>query len=135
MSRIVFECVDHEGNLFTMSIESENKAIEGVVAEFVQANLRCGIEVISASRIEEMPVDLNLRGSFVQKPATKVQSRWVRFMPLLGFRPARLLEKGALAGSLALGVIGFDNGFSIANLATHVEQLMPAMERMIHAFV
>lgn len=131
MCRIVFECMDQAGRPFTVNVESDSDAINDSVSEIVAANRRCGIEVISASRVEEMLIDLPLHAQPARRPAM-VKPGWNRFLPTL---PARLFTRTAAFGSLVLSVIGFDDGFSAASIVSHVDRLMPAMERVIRAIV
>jgi len=127
MCRIVFECADQAGDAFTVSMESETAVIGDTIAETVQAWRRSGIEVISATRMEEMPVDVNL---YAPAPARAPLARvWNRF------RPVWLLEKGALAAGLALSIVGFDDGFSATSIVSHVDKLFPAVGHMIQAIV
>jgi hypothetical protein len=127
MSRITFECVDQEGELFTVSTSSDNAAIEGVVAAMVQAYKRDGIEVISATRIEEVVVDVNLYAPERKQPTvSNAALQW------MAGRGGKLIERGAAFGALALAVIGFDDGFSVMSLSHHVAKLMPALGHLIH---
>src|SRR5260370_5106020 len=90
-----------------------------------------GIEVISGSAVEEMAIDLDLHATPI-KQAVRETSWMRRFVPTFSYRPMWIIDKAAAFGGLGLAVIGFDDGFSIAGLASHVEKLFPAFEHMIH---
>ena len=130
MNKIVFECIKEDGETFTVSLESTNQAVFGLVSGTVAAYLQHGIEVISASRVEQMAVDLNLHAA----PATRKPRKWwfSRVVPRFGYRPMWLIEKAAAFGGLTLAIVGFDDGMSVASLMSHVGRLFPAIETLIH---
>lgn len=127
MCRIVFECLDRTGQPFSVSMRSGSDAIGDATAEVVQAYRCSGIEVISATRIEELPVDIDIYAPAPKRGVAARAQKWTR--------PAWLLEKGAVLAGLLLSVIGFDDGFSVASIASHIERLAPAVGRVIHAIV
>jgi hypothetical protein len=130
MNKIVFECIKEDGETFTVLLESTNQAIFGMVSATVAAYLQSGVEVISASRVEEMGVDLDLHATPAQRTARK--SWFSRMKPRFGFRPMWAIEKAAAFGGLALAVIGFDHGFSVASMGSNISRLLPAIGHMIH---
>ena len=132
MCRIVFECVGSDGEMFSVSIESDSECVTDTVTDMAALYRRRGIEVISATRIEEMPVDLNL---YVPAPRRAPAPRSVSRALFSRLRPVWLLEKGAVATGLILSILGFDDGFSVASIASHVEKFVPAMERVIQHIV
>ncbi|MEZ2310775.1 hypothetical protein AB6809_29445 [Paraburkholderia sp. RCC_158] len=135
MCRIVFECLDQEGHLFTINVESENDVITQSIAAVVDAQRRVGIEVISASRIEEMPIDMDLHAVPAHRPAQVAQSSWRDLLPAVPAWASRLGTRVAAFGSLALSVVGFDGGFSPASIVHHLSRLMPVVGHVFHAIV
>jgi hypothetical protein len=130
MNKIVFECMDKDGELFTVSMESSSRAVRHLVADQVEAYRKQGIEVISASQVEELAVDLALQSRPVREQGAR--KGWLaRIRPFGGFRPMWVTEKAATFGGLGLAVIGFDNGPTLANMAAHAVRLFPAISRLI----
>ncbi len=132
MNKIVFECIQEDGNGFTISMESDNRAqLLATIPGTVAAYRRQGIEVISASAVEEMAIDLDLHATPIKQPV-RATSWLSRLVPTFSYRPMWIIDKAASFGGLSLAIIGFDDGFSIAGVASHVEKLFPAFEHMIH---
>jgi hypothetical protein len=138
MSKIAFECVDASGKVFHVKMSSDSTEIEQVVAATVQAYQRQGFEVISATRVEEMVVDVNLYSQAVNLDLHERPRREIVPTPVLAWiagRGGRLIEKGALFGALALSVIGFDDGFSMLSVSHHLAMVASAAGHVFHHIV
>jgi hypothetical protein len=138
MSKIAFECVDASGKVFHVKMSSDSTEIEQVVAATVQAYQRQGFEVISATRVEEMVVDVNLYTQAVNVDLHARSQREIVPTPVLAWfagRGGRMMEKGALLGALALSVIGFDDGFSMLSVSHHLAMIAPAVGHIFHHVV
>jgi hypothetical protein len=130
MSKIAFECVDVTGKLFTVTMMSDSEEIDSVIAASVQAYKREGIEVISATRTEEMVIDVNL---YAPAPRREIVSTTT--LQWLAGRGAKIVQGGAAFGALAFSIIGFDDGFSVLSISHHLARLAeatPAIMHMIH---
>jgi hypothetical protein len=130
MSKIAFDCVDVTGKLFTVTMMSDSQEIDEVVAATVQAYKRSGIEVISATRTEEMVIDVNLYA-----PAPRRELVPTSALQWLAGKGAAIVQGGAAFGGLCLSVVGFDGGFSALSLSRHLHRLAevtPAVMHMIH---
>jgi hypothetical protein len=130
MSKIAFECVDTSGKPFRVEMVSDSEEIDTVVEASVQAYRRQGIDVISATRIEEMVIDVNLYA-----PAQRREIVPTTMLAWLAGRGGKLMEKGALLGALALSVIGFDDGFSMLSVSHHLAMIAPAVGHFLHLTV
>jgi hypothetical protein len=115
MSKIAFECMDASNNTFTVKMESDSQEIEQVVAATVQAYKREGIEVISATRTEELVVDVNL-----YTPAERRAHVSNAALQSLAGRGGVWLQRGAALGALVLSVIGFDADLSFVTRVAHM---------------
>jgi hypothetical protein len=127
MSKIAFECVDAAGKLFSVAMTTDSQEMDEVIAATVQAYRRSGIEVVSATRTEEMVIDVNLYA-----PAARRDTVSASALQWLAGRGGRLMEKGALMGALALSVLGFDDGFSILSVSKHAAMVASAVEHIFH---
>jgi hypothetical protein len=115
MNKIVFECVDTSDTLFTIKMETDSAEVEQVIAATVQAYKRGGIEVISATRTEELVVDVN-----VYEPAKRRTAVPSAALQMLAGRGGVWLQRGAAIGALILSVIGFDADFSFVTDLAHM---------------
>jgi len=130
MSKIAFECIDQAGQAFNVVMTSDSEEINEVVAATVQAYRRQGIEVVSATRTEEMVVDVNLYA-----PAVHPERVPTPMLQWFAGRGGKLIEKGALLGALVLSVIGFDDGFSVLSVSHHAAMVVSAVEQLFHLAV
>ncbi|MDP9155305.1 MAG: hypothetical protein M3O74_13755 [Pseudomonadota bacterium] len=130
MSKITFECIDQNGNPLTISMMAESAAIEEVVAATVQAYKRVGMEVISATRSEELVIDVDLFAAPQRQETISTSAlQW------LAGRGAKIMQGGAAFSALVLSVIGFDDGFSIYSLSHHLARFADAgnaIMQMVH---
>jgi hypothetical protein len=127
MSKVTFECLNLNGQMFTVSMVANTEAIETVIATTVQAYQRSGIEVISATRVEELVVDVNLYA-----PAPRREMVSSTALQWLAGRGGKIMQGGAAFGALALSVIGFDDGFSILSFSHHLTLLAEAVPSLMH---
>jgi hypothetical protein len=130
MSKVTFECLDQNGQMFTVSMVANTEAIESVIANTVHAYKRSGIEVISATRVEELVIDVDLYA-----PAPRRETVSSSALQWLAGRGAKIVQGGAAFGALAFSIIGFDDGFSVLSISHHLARLAeatPAIMHMIH---
>jgi hypothetical protein len=127
MSKIAFECMDASNNTFTVKMESDSAEIEQVVAATVQAYKREGIEVFSATRIEEMVVDVDMYAPAERRAAVPTAT-----LERLAGRSGSWLQRGAALGALVLAILGFDADLSMVARVAHMGG---AVMTVVHAAV
>lgn len=127
MAKITFECIDQRGEAFSVVMMSDSESVKEVVGATVAAYREHGIEVISAARMEEIEVDMEL----FARPAEKVAPA-KGFTAWLRAKPMQIVGHLSGIGGFVLAIVGFDNGFSVANLMRHVSAIVPAISHFAH---
>jgi hypothetical protein len=132
MNKIILECITEAGDSFSVSLESDNRAqLLDTVPATVAAYRSQGIEVISASAIEEMAIDVNLHIRPAARPARKA-TKWSRHMSnVTSVRPMWVAERVVALSGLVLAIVGFDNGMSVSNLSQHAANVASAISQIL----